>query len=84
MKTNLSLNSMNRHRLIDCGEYISNMLAKKAVTTRTSDTNHQRKVTLPSSSASRQNFSNDGIQRRSTAIIRQNRLKSLLAKDIPQ
>ena len=34
---NLSLNSTNRHRLIDCGEYLSSVLGKKAATAKAGD-----------------------------------------------
>lgn len=86
---NLSLNSTNRHRLIDCAAYSSYIVGKKEMSARKSDTNQHQRMTLPQLDSIKENdFSNigshDTFDRRSTALLRQNRLKSLLDRDVVQ
>ncbi|CAF4580040.1 unnamed protein product [Rotaria sp. Silwood1] len=82
MKNDTVIDSINRHKLIDCTEFFSKSMAKKAATTRISEIQN-RKNSLQRTSLMFWNFNKKSSE--SNTWIKQNtsksRLKSVLAKD---
>jgi hypothetical protein len=69
MTNDISIGSMNRHKLIDCREFVSKSMAKKAATT------------MAKISIQRPNSILNEISDESNSLTKQSRLRSLLAKD---
>ncbi|CAF3672550.1 unnamed protein product [Rotaria sp. Silwood1] len=82
MKNDTVIDSINRHKLIDCTEFFSKSMAKKAATTRISEIQN-RKNSLQRTSLMFWNFNKKSSE--SNTWIKQHtsksRLKSVLAKD---
>jgi len=82
MKNDISTDSMNRHKLIDCTESFSKSMAKTAATARTTEV-HNKKISIQRTNSIFQNL-NDTSDK-SYSLIKQHRSKSrlrnLLAKD---
>ncbi|CAF3639262.1 unnamed protein product [Rotaria sordida] len=82
IKNDILINSINRHKLIDCTEIFSKSMAKKAAITRTSEIQN-KKSSLRRTSSIFWNFNK--ISNESNRLIKQqtskNRLNNVLAKD---
>ncbi len=78
MKNDASISSINRHKLIDCAEFFSKSMAKKAATTKNSETQSQ-KFSIQRTSSIVSNV-ND-ISNEPNISVKQHRLRNLLARD---
>jgi hypothetical protein len=78
MKNDISMGSMNRHKLIDCTEFFSKSMAKTAATARTTEV-HNKNMSIQRTNSIFRNL-NDTFDE-SYSLIKQHRSKSLLAKD---
>jgi hypothetical protein len=85
MKNDVSMDSTNQHKLIDCTELFSKSMAKKAAIARNSEI-HDKKFSIQRTSSIIWNTNDNSdklnpmVQQRSS----KSRLKSLLARDFNQ
>jgi len=82
MKNDISIGSMNRHKLIDCTEFFSKSMVKKVAPARISEV-HDKKMSIQRTSSIFWNANDTSDE--SDSLIKQrrskSRLKSLLARD---
>jgi len=78
MKNDISMGSMNRHKLIDCTEFFSKSMDKTAATARTSEVQNKKMSIQRTNSIFRNSHDTSD---ESYSLIKQRRSKSILARD---
>jgi hypothetical protein len=81
MKNDVSIDSTNRHKLIDCTELFSKSMAKKAATASTSEI-HDRKISVQRTSSI--GWNGNDISEKFNPTNSKSRLRSFLARDFNQ
>jgi len=81
MKNDVSIDSTNRHKLIDCTELFSKSMAKKAAIASNSEV-HDRKISVQRTSSI--GWNGNDISEKFNPINSKSRLRSFLARDFNQ